>query len=490
MYHIQNLLKRSWLMAAMVPMLTLGLTACSDDDDNYPVVDGKNPVIMLETDHIQTEPGRQFTIKGVVTDADGIKSINLKSEGMYLDKTIDLLFLYPDSLYKDYELSYNYRAEKTWDDSSSFPVVVTVTDVLGNTTTANLTVSADGDFTNPTFTIAPSKKLTVLVQNPKLKLNMTVADNKSLDYMLVVCEALSINDRIEANGVQELQVKKVYDLPAEKKSYDMTITVFDKMGNSASTTSTITVDEMPDFEKMYLADVEDARDLSSDVYGVPMLIDHTGPYEYTAHYYNQKAGTRVRFIPQMTDFEPICFGLDPDDNSLLANSAETQGIELTQVAYYEIKLNIVTGAYSVKTYVPTTQKMTLNGTTFRDFGDGSGEQPEQICLAGEGIPGIPGWKTNQNDGAYILTQDETNPYLLYGYMDLEQGGPQIQFTISQTHWWGWWPEPFWRFDGSDNNEKNVLNGGDNMKKMDIPATGRYRFEFDYHLLRSRIIPVK
>ena len=102
MYHIQNLLKRSWLMAAMVPMLTLGLTACSDDDDNYPVVDGKNPVIMLETDHIQTEPGRQFTIKGLVTDADGIKSINLKSEGMYLDKTIDLLFLYPDSLYKDY----------------------------------------------------------------------------------------------------------------------------------------------------------------------------------------------------------------------------------------------------------------------------------------------------------------------------------------------------------------------------------------------------
>ena len=29
-----------------------------------------------------------------------------------------------------------------------------------------------------------------------------------------------------------------------------------------------------------------------------------------------------------------------------------------------------------------------------------------------------------------------------------------------------------------------------MKKMTVPATGKYRFEFDYHLLRSRLYPVK
>ena len=40
------------------------------------------------------------------------------------------------------------------------------------------------------------------------------------------------------------------------------------------------------------------------------------------------------------------------------------------------------------------------------------------------------------------------------------------------------------------DESNVLDGGDNMTEVEVPATGTYRFEFDYSLLRSRIILVK
>ena len=40
------------------------------------------------------------------------------------------------------------------------------------------------------------------------------------------------------------------------------------------------------------------------------------------------------------------------------------------------------------------------------------------------------------------------------------------------------------------NEKNVLNGGDNMKSVEVKKSGTYRMEFDYSLLRSRIIFVK
>ena len=483
-----NYFKKYWQLLAMFPAMAIGLTACSDDDENFATVDGAAPVIELATEHIQTEPGRQFTIAGIIRDADGIKSINLKCEGLYLDKTINLLELYPEELFHEYELSYNYNGEKTWTDEDSFPVDITVTDVLGKQATAQVIVSADADFTLPVFASAPSKALTVLLQNPKLKLNAVVTDNKKVKHVDIVCEALGINDRIEG-GTSEVQVRQVYDLPAERAVYEFTLTACDMMDNTVETTTTITVDEMPDFEKMYLADVTDVAALTSDLYGVPMVIDHTGEYEYTAHYYNSVPGTRVRFIPQMTDFEPICFGLDPEDNTLLTNSAETEGIELTEVAYYEIKLNIVTGVYSVSTYTPDTEVLTLNGTTTRDFGDGSGDQPEQLCLAGEGLPGAGNWKTNQNDGAFIVTQSETNPYIVYREFDLEEG-TEIQFTISQTHWWGWWPEPFWRFDGSEANERNVLNGGDNMNKTAVPATGRYRFEFDYHLLRSKIVRIQ
>ena len=478
------------LLAALLAMTAVTFATSCSDDDNFSDVDGQAPTIALETDHIQTEAGRQFTIAGQVKDADGIRSIRLQNSDMLLDKTINLLELYGDSLIYDYKLAYKYTSKKDWTDSSSFPVNITVEDIGGRTTSATLTVSADGDFTNPEFSVAPSGELTVLVQNPKLTLGFTVTDNKRLDYIQVECPALGINDRIDAAGQAELQVKKVYEVPSEKQSCLLTVTAYDKFNNKVMAQSTVNVDEMPDFEKMYLADVESAKDLTSDVYGVPMVIDHTGPYEYTAHYYNQKAGTKVRFIPQMTDFEPICFGVDPSDNSVLINDASSAlGIELNEVAYYEIKLNIVTGAYSVKTYEPTTEKMTLDGSTTIDFGDGSGAQPAQICLAGGGLPGTPSWTTNQNNDAFILSQDAANKYLLYRECELE-AGTEIEYTISQTHWWGWWPEPYWRFDGSEFNEKNVKNGGENMKKSKVPATGKYRIEFDYHLLRSRIIPVK
>lgn len=52
------------------------------------------------------------------------------------------------------------------------------------------------------------------------------------------------------------------------------------------------------------------------------------------------------------------------------------------------------------------------------------------------------------------------------------------------------PEPYWRFDGSEGNEKNVLNGGDNMKGVEVKTSGTYLMEFDYSLLRSRITLVK
>ena len=478
------------LLAALLAMTAVTFATSCSDDDNFSDVDGQAPTIALETDHIQTEAGRQFTIAGQVKDADGIRSIRLQNSDMLLDKTINLLELYGDSLIYDYKLAYKYTSKKDWTDSSSFPVNITVEDIGGRTTSATLTVSADGDFTNPEFSVAPSGELTVLVQNPKLTLGFTVTDNKRLDYIQVECPALGINDRIDAAGQSEMKVKKVYEVPSEKQSCLLTVTAYDKFNNKVMAQSTVNVDEMPDFEKMYLADVESAKDLTSDVYGVPMVIDHTGPYEYTAHYYNQKAGTKVRFIPQMTDFEPICFGVDPSDNSVLINDASSAlGIELNEVAYYEIKLNIVTGAYSVKTYEPTTEKMTLDGSTTIDFGDGSGAQPAQICLAGGGLPGTPSWTTNQNNDAFILSQDAANKYLLYRECELE-AGTEIEYTISQTHWWGWWPEPYWRFDGSEFNEKNVKNGGDNMNKSKVPATGKYRIEFDYHLLRSRIIPVK
>lgn len=359
--------------------------------------------------------------------------------------------------------------------------------MLGHTTTQTISVKGDGDYQAPTFTAAPSSNITVLVQNPKLRLNLAFTDNKNLQSLVINIPDLEIFDSLEYTG-KECSVVKTYELPDEEAVYGLSLRLYDAAGNKTIVNDTITVSELPDFDKMYLADVSDVASLNSDIYGVPMLIDHVGEYQYRAHYYNSKAGTGIRFIPQKTDFEPICFGPN-EDNQIVSSPSEAKEIILPNVGYYEINFNTVSGEYSVSEWTPTTTAMTLNGTTTVNFNDGSGDQPAQICLAGAGLPGAGNWTTNQNSDAFILNQSTTNPYLLYREMKLE-AGTEIEFTISQTHWWGWWPEPFWRFNGSDENEANVLNGGDNMKKMTVKTSGTYLFEFDYALLRSRITLVK
>lgn len=474
-----------WTFAAMAGMT---MSSCSDDDGSYPTVDGQSPTITLAADKLHAEPGSSFTIQGKISDADGIKSITLKNEGMYLDKTIDLLAYYPDTLLHDYDLSYAYTAEKTWTDDSQFPVEITVEDVCGHVATATLTVIGDGDYQAPVFASAPSQELTILLQNPTLTLNTTVTDNKKLQSIVVDIPDFNVYDSITIGGT-EYKLSKEYEVPAQEDSCTLSIRAYDGMGNMSRTSSTIKVSELPDFEKMYLADVSDAASLTSDLYGVPMLIDHVGEYQYQAHYYNQKAGTGIRFIPQKTDFYPICFGIDENTGLLTSSPSQAQEIVLDEVGYYEIDFNTVSGEYDVHRYTPTTEQWTLDGSVGKDYSDGAGEQPFQICLAGDGLPDTPGWTTNQNNGAFILSQDKANPYLLYREFDLK-AGTEVSFTISATHWWGWWPEPYWRFDGSAENEKNVYNGGDNMKGMKAPVDGTYRFEFDYSLLRSRIILVQ
>lgn len=75
----QALFKRSVLPGLLV-VAGLSFQACSDGDD-YAAVDNQAPTLELTTHHIQTEPNRQLTIAGVAKDADGLKSVTLRSRG-------------------------------------------------------------------------------------------------------------------------------------------------------------------------------------------------------------------------------------------------------------------------------------------------------------------------------------------------------------------------------------------------------------------------
>lgn len=88
----------------------------------------------------------------------------------------------------------------------------------------------------------------------------------------------------------------------------------------------------------------------------------------------------------------------------------------------------------------------------------------------------------------VLKQDSENKFLFSVEMTLEAGNT-IDFNVQTKHTWGWWPEPFWRWDSKENPEKHVLNGGENPAKWQINTSGKYMFKFDSHLKRSKLYPI-
>ena len=375
---------------------------------------------------------------------------------------------------------------------NSFPIKVTATDVGGRTTDATLSVTMDGDFTAPTFVSVPDTAITVLIKSQTiLKVHFTAADNKALAYVKIVIPELNISDSIPAADVKELEAMKLYTLPSSASKYSMTITAADKFSNKVVRNCMVSVSLMPDFAKMYLTDVTDVKQLTSDLFGVPMLMEHTGAYQYRARYYSEAANTKIRFIPQKTDFSPICFGVNPDNANVLTDEPDySQPIILPSKGYYVINFNTQTGVYSVNPYIPTDTPLAI-GTPINLNGSNAveGTIPFQLGLAGAGLPGVTQWSTSD---PLVLTQDSDNKFLFYAQMSLT-AGTKIEFTITPKHSWGWWLEPYWRFENGDidskENESNTKNGGRNMTPVTVLKTGKYMFKFDTHLLRSRLYQI-
>lgn len=273
------------------------VTGCSDDN-GYSDVDGQSPVAELKTTHLQSAAGHDFTIEGTLTDADGISAVRLTCAELFLDKTIDLIEIYGEPK-TSYNLSYKFNISKN-EIGEQFTVKVTVVDIGGRETSQDVLVTMDGDYENPVFVKAPGEKAIVLLADgvtPTYTLNVSVTDDQVLKYLEILIEGLPDYSplRVMADGKGELNFSKKIELTNEVKDYKMTFTAVDNTDKSTVVKSVLSVSELQDFEKMYLADTDD---LTNDVFGVPMVINHTGSFQYKARYYNKEEGTQIYFLPQ------------------------------------------------------------------------------------------------------------------------------------------------------------------------------------------------
>ncbi|MBK5719342.1 hypothetical protein JGH11_00520 [Dysgonomonas sp. Marseille-P4677] len=471
---------------SLLLVLLFFLSGCSDDD-KFTDVDGLPPTIVLGSSNIKTEPGRKFIVKATIEDKDGLQSINLKNAAFQLDKTID--FTLADTVTYLFSLNYEFQAPGDLVDDR-YDLDITVTDLGGRSVKETVLVTMDGDFTNPIFTVAPDEAVTVLLKaETRLNVKFTVEDDKALNLVTIKIPELNYTKEITSfsNSGKTLEFNDPIALPSAVATYNLTILAQDKSGLTAEKNSVITVSEMPDFSKMYLIDVTNASQLNSDIFGIPMLIEHTGAYTYKARYYSEVAGTEIRFAPQKTDFSPICFGKDPVNNNVLTDDPDVSlPIVLPAKGYYEIVFNVKSGEYSVESYVPTDTPVAIGSPMYLNASDlAAGTIPLQIGLVGSGVPDSGNWNPAE---PLILKQNSENKFLFSVEMTLE-AGKDIEFIIQTQHSWGWWPEPFWRWERGEDPEMNIANGGENPAKWKVKTSGKYIFKFDSHLKRSKFYPI-
>ncbi len=499
-------------LAAMV-FAGFAATGCSDDD-GYSAVDGKMPAIALEQSEVHLEYGMTANIKGKITDADGIRSINIKNSDLYLNKTIDILKIYGDSK-TEYDLDYNVTPNDTL-TIESFPLQITVEDLVGNTATATFTAKMDGDFTAPKFILEPNDEINVIM--PVMTFKFSVSDNKGITYCSVEIPDLDYKQEY-TGGDKNYEFVEKLNLGDENRDYTGKIIAYDAFNNTLEKEFTISKSELKDYAKMYLCDVAEA-DLIADVCGVPMLIDHSGEFEYTAYYFNAAAGTEIRFIPQNNSYGPICFSLDPTNHELLtADPDQGEPLVLDKAGvYYKIVLNTKQGTYSTSTYTideavdPLPAELGSNslntwwtGTWNPEIGEWEGADDAWWQEFKVGI-----MTDNPKDVEPLFEYNPQNKHIIQvlGY-ELPMG--KFEFHPHNWHHDGWWdyttwkPEAateadpeIWRYVGgvanpaynnattSYNNEVEVGNHA----KLTIPKAGKYDFIFDMHLGRMKVVPSK
>lgn len=493
-----------WLSTGLCVATLAGLTACNDDDSNvYVDVDGQPPVMDLGDTQAWIEGGRDFVVRGTLTDNDGIATVDIVCHNLLVNKTIDLIAINKGEAPTTYELSYRIQTKNNIPEADNYVVDVTVTDVGGRKTTTQIPVRLDGDITAPVFTVAPDAEMGVLTkpgESTSFDLEFSLSDNISIDYVdVLVEERVAADTRSRADEDEEGYVyvaldgyPKHFEVNAKTFNYSepisfpddsarvlrATITTCDKEANEAAhiteMVSMITLKPLtPDF-KLWLCDVEDQADLSSDVFGVPMLIDNIGEYEYAARYFNEKSGTGVFFVGQKGSFGPICFGPSKEDKNVLGDAfKDVDRIILDQAnVYYLIKFNTLDRNYEVSTYtideaIDPIMHMHYGADDMNTWWETNNMDDiwwQKFVIGPAGDPG----SVEGNE----MEQDPNNKHI-YIKEDWKLDAGQMNFAIQAWHSHGWWNFESWRVDNSEDPDKFMYYGNYH------PTTPHYESNDDY-----------
>ncbi len=463
-----------WLLFATLLMLA----ACGEDEVS---VDSE-PNLQID-DMITGLPGENLVMTGLISDPAGIRQVELIYEAWDLAKVISL----EDGI-TQFELAYTFKVPETEVEGTTHSIEIVATNAGGNTRSSSIQVELTLDIVPPSISFAsPNDGGTyIAAAGPEFELSFIVEDNTQLSKVTLV--GLGFNEEFVVSATS-FSFREEVDFSLSGP-FEVSVTAEDVQGNIATSSINVTIEEALRFEKMFLADVSTDDALTSDVFGVPMLIDgfiseDSAGVIFEARYYNNAPNTEIRFIPQKSSFAPFSFGAGENEGELvLGNDNTVNPIILTEIGYHKILIDLVNFTYTTEMYTPSDEVFDL----IILMGTGVRVNNASTCVSNEDGSEACWWFGSGKE----LVADSNNPYLFTATVELfdhDLAGDGNNGFILGANPEGW--SPFWRFDqggeiGAE-PEATVPNDGINFL-FGEQHYGIYTFEFDTHLNRARVIP--
>jgi hypothetical protein len=280
---------------------------------------------------------------------------------------------------------------------------------------------------------------------------------------------VTINSFTDAKNYSLSQAVTI-PLNAALKLHSLTIKATDQGGNENFTEVKVGLQNL-NYNKLYMADVTDPALLTSDLFGVPMLMNKTGSHTYDITYYARANNVSLKFIPSKTMFTPVAIGVDPaNSQKLVTDAAASLPVVLTAKGYYKITVNTLLLTYSV-------ERATATGTPFA-----------QVAFAGRGFFDNPTMNyQNALPNIILMDKDADNPFLFTKTVRL--GIPPgaayatTQFIFTTNNGW----TNFWRFDNAAEPELAIANGGTDFILPSTSTPVTYFFIFDTFTRRVQAI---
>ncbi len=277
---------------------------------------------------------------------------------------------------------------------------------------------------------------------------------------------------VDNGNPKSYRVKYKFKMPdtAANKIHSITLTATN-VGNK-QTSKQFKISLNTDFPKMYLTETIDPAKLTSDLFGVPMVINKLGSYSYETIYYSSAANSKVWFIPGKTSVKPIMYGVDPVNNTKLTGDFNTaQPITLPAIGYYRININTLNLTYSVAA-LPTPNPAAAYA---------------QVAIAGRGFTDYPTMNyQNTLPNIILLDKDATNPYLFTKVVKMGipagQAYTTAAFIFTTNNGW----TNFWRFDNGPDPEAAVFNGGTDAILNVTTTPVEYKVTFDTYTNRAKL----